>query len=122
MTISRAIIAAGMFALILAGISTPASATEAREPYDPAIIYPGPYTPEQLFYRSPKGLVWLQWSAKDFTRAVTCRGTLKSLKLTGVWQGHLKPNGACGTPAEPSEWALGNWINYDLTSTHRDGE
>ncbi|WP_306532956.1 hypothetical protein [Geobacter sp.] len=116
MTISRTIIAAGMLALVLAGIYTPAGAAGAREPYVPATIYPGPYEPEQLFYRSPNGVIWLRWSAKDFTKSVTCRGTLKSLKLTGVWQGHLKPNGACGSTAEPSDWALGNWINYDLIS------
>lgn len=115
MTISRTIIAAGMFAIVSLGVSLPAPA--AQGPYDPAIIYPGPYEPDQLFYRNPKGTLWLQWSAKNFTKSVTCRDTLKSLKVTGVWQGHLKANGACGTPAEPSYWALGNWINYDLINT-----
>lgn len=120
MTIRRAIIAAGMFALIVSGISTPATA--ARKPYDPAIIYPGPYQPEQLFFRSPKGVVWLNWSNAVYTRSVKCRVALKSLKLTGFWQGHLKPGGACGTPSEPSDWALGNWINYDLLGTPVDRE
>ncbi|CAG0941387.1 hypothetical protein ANRL1_00527 [Anaerolineae bacterium] len=117
MNMNRAVIAAGILALVSFGKSMPAA---AEEPYAPAIIYPGPYEPEQLFYRNPKGLDWQRWSPASFTKSVICRETLKSLKLTGVWQGHLKPNGACGTPAEPSYWALGNWINYDLINKRRE--
>lgn len=117
MNLNRAVIAAAILALVCLGNSIPAIAAE--EPYIPSIIYPGPYEPEQLFYRNPKGLDWQQWSSASFTKSVICRGTLNSLKLTGVWQGHLKPNGACGTPAEPSYWALGNWINHDLINKRR---
>ncbi|GLI38767.1 hypothetical protein KI811_02835 [Geobacter hydrogenophilus] len=120
MTIVRAIIAVGMLALYYPGNVLPAFA--ATEPYVPSIIYPGPYEPEQLFYRNPKGFIWLRWSEAVFTKSVTCSGTIRSLKLTGIWQGHLKPNGACGTPAEPSYWALGNWINYDLINKRREAQ
>lgn len=120
MIINRAIIGAGMLALVSFGNSQAAS--PVWEPYVPSIIYPGPYEPEQLFYRNPKGFIWLQWSESAFTKSVTCSGALRGLKLTGTWQGHLKPNGACGTPAEPSYWALGNWINYDLINKRREAQ
>ncbi|TWJ32437.1 hypothetical protein JN12_00877 [Geobacter argillaceus] len=117
-----------MFSLIVFGFifltgAVPAVADDGNRPaekrisYDPAIMYPGPYTPEHLFYKNPKGPVWLQWTAGDFTRKVTCSGALKRLKRKGVWQGHLKPDGSCGSPAEPSDWAVGNWINYYLSSS-----
>jgi len=109
---------ATIIALGSLGVSVSATsvygAERSREPYSPVIIYPGPYAPEQLFYKNPKGETWLRWTAKDFNRAVTCPGALKQLKRTGVWQGHLKPNGSCGTPAEPSDWATGNWLNFYL--------
>lgn len=118
MIFRRIITFSTVFALILT--ATRPTAAAPRQSYDPAVIYPGPYEPEQLFYRNPKGLVWLRWSEAGFTRSVKCRETLKGLKLTGTWQGHLKANGACGTPEEPSLWALGNWINFDLLNTPRD--
>lgn len=120
MAISPRIIAAGLFVFTLASLYGPAGAAGIQEPYGPAIIYPGPYEPEQLFFRSPGGIVWLRWSARNYTKSVTCRDTLKSLRLTGVWQGHLKSSGACGSLAEPSDWALGNWLNYDLISNPND--
>jgi len=105
---------AGLVPVFADGGNRPA---ERKNSYDPVILYPGPYMPEQLFYRNPKGQVWLRWTTADFSRKVTCPGALKRLKRRGVWKGHLKPGGSCGSPAEPSDWAVGNWINYYLSSS-----
>ena len=113
----RVFLSAIVFGLVAIAGSFPvfaAGGRKAAEKYDVAIMYPGPHTPEQLYYRNPNGPVWLQWTTGDFTRKVTCPGALKRLKRTGVWKGHLKPDGACGPTAEPSDWAVGNWINYYL--------
>lgn len=91
------------------------------EKYDPAIMYPGPYTPEQLFYRNPTGTIWIPWSKADFSRKVTCSGALKRLRKGGVWKGHLNKDGSCGPVAEPSDWAVGNWLNYYQSSRPRTG-
>jgi len=121
--VSMRIIWVIVFGFIFMAYSIPAfsaegkQAEEKRVSYDAAIMYPGPYTPEQLFYKNPKGQVWLRWTTADFTKTVACSGALKRLKQRGVWQGHLKSDGSCGSPAEPSDWAVGNWINYYLSSS-----
>jgi len=117
-----AMLAAVVITIVSQGTSMPASAAQRTELYNPGIIYPGPYAPEQLFYRNPKGEIWLRWTANDFAKTVTCKSALKGLRLTGVWKGHLKPNGSCGSTAEPSDWAVGNWINFYLLSTPKDND
>ena len=110
--------------LVGMSVSSPAFAEGRKksvEIYDPAIMYPGPYTPEQLFYRNPTGTIWIPWSKADFTRKVTCAGALKRLKKGGVWKGHLNQDGSCGPVAEPSDWAVGNWLNYYQSSRPRTG-
>ena len=111
-----------LLAAILITILSLGASPAIAELYNPGIIYPGPYTPEQLFYRNPKGEIWLRWTANDFAKTVTCKSALKGLRLTGVWKGHLKPNGSCGSTAEPSDWAVGNWINFYLLSTPKDND
>lgn len=114
-----------MFGLILVAGSMPASADDSSRPagtrssYDPAILYPGPYTPEHLFYRNPKGTIWLPWIAGDFNKKVKCSGAVKRFKRQGVWKGHLNQDGSCGPLAEPSDWAVGNWLNYVQSSRPR---
>lgn len=112
-----------MFGLVLVAGSVPAfgeGSKTSEVKYDPAIMYPGPYTPEHLFYRNPKGMIWLPWSKADFSRKVSCSGALKRLKKRGVWKGHLNPDGSCGPVAEPSDWAVGNWLNYYQSSKPRN--
>jgi hypothetical protein len=108
-----------MLGLVLVAGSVPAfgeGGKKSEMKYDPAIMYPGPYTPEHLFYRNPKGTIWLPWIAGDFTKKVNCSGALKRLKRRGVWKGHLNTDGSCGPPAEPSDWAVGNWLNFVQSS------
>ena len=110
----RMLLSAVLFGLVCAAGSVSAYADEGRKPekYNPAIMYPGPFTPEHLFYRNPNSTVWLPWRAVDFTKKVKCSAAVKRLKRHGVWQGHLNRDGSCGPTAEPSHWAAGNWLNY----------
>lgn len=114
-----------MFGVVFVAGSFPVFAEGGMKPvekYDPAILYPGPYTPEYLFYKNPRGTIWLPWSKADFSRKVSCSGALKRLKKRGVWKGHLNPDGSCGPVAEPSDWAVGNWLNYYQSSRPRNGQ
>ena len=108
----RMLVSAVLFGLVCAAGSAYPDEGKTPEKYSPAIIYPGPFTPEHLFYRNPSSTVWLPWRAVDFTKKVTCSDAVKRLKRHGVWKGHLNRDGSCGPAAEPSQWAVGNWLNY----------
>ncbi len=86
----------------------------AGSAYDPAVKYSGDYDPDLLFFRnSSKDANWRRIPPLDLLIKVTCSDALESLKREGMWKGHLKIDGSCGSTAEPAEWALGNRLNYD---------
>jgi hypothetical protein len=87
---------------------------EGRAPvYIPKAIYPGDYNPDVLMYRNPGSDAWQRVHNLDRLRHVACRDALEQLQREGKWQGHLNPDGTCGSTAEPSDWILGNRLNYD---------
>ncbi len=116
------LVSAIMFGLILVAAPRPILADDGGRPadrkdsYDPSLLYPGNYAPERLFYKNPNGTIWLPWLAGDFGKKVKCAGALKGFKRRGVWKGHLNQDGSCGPVAEPSDWAVGNWLNYVQSS------
>lgn len=95
--------------LLLAAVSTNEA---AGLPYSAARVYPGEYGASMLFYRNPGSPYWKKVS-DEYASFVICPEAHRRLQQTGVWQGHLAPNGACGPRSEPSEWAIGNWLNYE---------
>ena len=102
--------------LIAATISVAGVAAGASpNPYDPAQIYPGPYGAAAVYSRQTFRAKW----RLGLAGAVTCPDALSRFKVSGLWKGHLKLDGSCGTPDEPSEWALGNRLNYDALSGRR---
>lgn len=81
--------------------------------YDPLILYPGDYQADALLFRNPGSMVWQRIPRLDSLRQVSCRDALDHLKSEGKWQGHLRPGGSCGSLAEPSDWIMGNRLNYE---------
>lgn len=87
------------------------NAAEAPVGYNPAKTYSGPWGSKFLYYRNRNSAQWLR-GLKGNLSTVTCTDAYNSLSGTGRWQGHLQPSGACGPLAEPSSWALGNYLNF----------
>ena len=82
--------------------------------YNADTRYPGAYENDALLFRnSLKDTIWR--SIPNFSRLykVTCVDALTHLKTEGKWQGHLKPDGSCGSTAEPAIWVMGNRLNYE---------
>jgi hypothetical protein len=101
--------------LLLAAADEPTGrggATGSVGPYNPAQRYAGSYTPKALFYKNPGSTYW-QRVADDFLRRVKCPDALGHLQRDGLWKGHLKKDGSCGPLDEPSDWAVGNRLNYE---------
>lgn len=100
---------------ILSSVS-PVAAAIGGASYIPSQVYNGPYPIDGVFYRNPGNTIWIRGIAGTFPKAVVCPDALRHLKQDGTWRGHLKPNGSCGPLAEPSIWAVGNWINYSISA------
>lgn len=99
--------------LIAATISV--AGVAAGDPYDPTHIYPGSYGASAVYYRETFRAKW----RLGLAGAVICPDALSRFKVSGLWKGHLKLDGSCGTPDEPSEWAMGNRLNYDALGGRR---
>jgi hypothetical protein len=101
--------------LILAAMDEPkgrGGASGSIGPYNPAQRYNGSYTPKALFYKNPGSTYW-QRVADDFLRRVKCPNAMDHLRKDGLWKGHLNKDGSCGPLDEPSDWAVGNRLNYE---------
>jgi hypothetical protein len=101
--------------LILAAADEPAGrggATGSVGPYNPVQRYAGSYAPKALFFKNPGSIYW-QRVADDFLKRVRCLNAMDHLRRDGFWKGHLKKDGSCGPLDEPSDWAIGNRLNYE---------
>lgn len=83
-----------------------------KSPYQAQRIYNGPNSADAIYFRNPGNPQWQRGFALVLKK-VTCRPALDGFYATGLWQGHLNPNGSCEDPSEPSQWATGNRLNYD---------
>ena len=103
-------------AITVAGVAGVAGAATGMKPkggYNPTQTYNGPYGSIIVYYRETFRAKWRRGITGTFPNGVTCPDALSHFKGSGLWQGHLKLNGSCGIPDEPSEWAVGNRLNYD---------
>lgn len=95
---------------------SPATYADRDNSYVPGIDYKGEFIPSRLYYHNPRSAVWRRMSASDNYRdVVKCKAALVALEATGSWQGHLNQDGSCGSLDEPSYFALGSRINYDIS-------
>jgi hypothetical protein len=81
--------------------------------YDPLIVYPGDYQADALLFRNPGTMVWQTIPRLERLQNVSCKDALDHLTGEGKWQGHLRPDGSCGSRAEPSDWIMGNRLNFE---------
>ena len=80
--------------------------------YNPNAVYTGTYVPELVYNKNSGASVWIRVTRLDRLRFISCDSALTGLRREGTWQGHLNADGSCGSSSEPSDWALGNWLNY----------
>lgn len=102
---------------LLASVATAAGKDQGRPgqgiaAYNPAAVYTGAYVTESIYYKNPGASVWTRVSRPASLSRVSCGDALYHLKREGAWKGHLNPDGSCGPTSEPSDWAVGNWLNY----------
>ncbi len=92
------------------------------EAYNPRIVYTGRYKTDILFYKPSGSEFWKHLPRFDRLRYVKCPLALQQLNQAGIWKGSLSfKNGSCISKGQPStgpsdpptEWALGNWLNYN---------
>jgi len=81
-------------------------------PYNPAAVYTGAYVTGSIYYRNPGATVWTRVTQPGSLKKISCGNALSHLQREGAWKGHLNPDGSCGPTSEPSDWAVGNWLNY----------
>jgi hypothetical protein len=94
---------------------------ESMASYNPGASYPGEYIQTRIYYRNPNSPIWRRMSiSDDYRDVVACQSALVALQATGAWQGHLSQDGSCGPKDEPSFFALGNRINYDVLTNQEN--
>ncbi len=87
--------------------------------YNPKVVYAGRYKTDILFYKPSNTEFWKRLPRFDRLRNVKCPEALQQINQAGIWQGDLSfKNGSCiyygpGPSDPPTEWALGNWLNYN---------
>ncbi|MEI8355719.1 MAG: hypothetical protein WCG31_06485, partial [Deltaproteobacteria bacterium] len=97
-----------LFISLLVSATTITGVSAAKDPYNPGQTYSGKYTTAALYYRSPRNPNWYRGLSGTYPDGVRCRDALNHFMNDGKWQGHLNTDGSCASPAEPSEWAVGN--------------
>ena len=81
--------------------------------YDPAVTYAGYYQSDVLYVKNSGSKIIQAIPHFDRLNYVKCSDALDHLSRDGKWQGHLKPDGSCGSYDEPAQYTLGNRLNYD---------
>lgn len=85
-----------------------------RAGYHYAASYQGPYRQDVVYTRAREDDHWRPGVPGRFPETLNCPDAVKQLKATGLWRGHLNKGATCGSPYEPSFWALGSRLNYDI--------
>jgi len=81
--------------------------------YNPSQVYSGSYEPEIVYYRPSQKTFWRRGLNGTFPENVNCPEALNSLMRGVLWKGRINLKGACRETDEPSEWAVGNRLNFD---------
>ena len=98
--------------MIVAANSAGGTSLFDRIRYNPTVVYEGDYLTNALYYHNRNNPVWRIGLKVELDR-ITCRPALESFRTTGLWGGHFQPDGSCGDTTEPTEWATGNWLNFN---------
>jgi hypothetical protein len=104
--------------MVLLSINTGPSLAEdipaiLKRTYNPVVSYPGKFENSVLYFRNSNKSNWMRGEISRFPDAVSCHDAIVHINRTGLWKGHFKSDGSCGPTGEPTDWALGNRLNYE---------
>jgi hypothetical protein len=99
--------------LILTVVAVDESRAETRVNggYDPKASYQGIYEKDRVYAKRHGADLWVGSAKPAKIYSVKCSSAAQSLG-SGIWIGNLNTNGTCGPAAEPTEWAMGNYLNF----------
>jgi len=98
--------------LPLSGPVLAADRVSAVQDYDAGQVYTGQYPANGLFMRRSVKKAYAPHHALSRLDQVHCPEARRALSEHGRWQGNLNAHGACGDPADPAVWVVGNYLNY----------
>jgi len=96
--------------ILLSTITVPMAAT-IRNIYDPSIVYSGSFRTNAIYLHNRRNPVWYP-GLKEELDFINCQAAQDSFRRTGRWSGHFGLKSSCGDTSEPTEWAIGNWLNF----------
>lgn len=104
-------------ALRVANERSATKTVDFEQPYDASIAYEGIFNSSRL-YKVPSGTEHVVGSRRPaLLKDVVCAEARKVLDRKGQWVGNLDERGRCGPSPEPSQWAVGNFLNYQSGRT-----
>jgi hypothetical protein len=80
--------------------------------YNHLATYKGIYEPKRIYKRTAPSGGWTGNRNPSHLNQVRCPEAYAALNAGRLWTGNFSKDGSCGNPAEPPEWALGNYLNY----------
>ena len=100
-----------LVALILLSTATLLRAENAQYPYNPSVVYSGSFRSNAIYFHNRRNPVWYLGIRQELD-SIKCRAAQDSFSRTGRWSGHFEPDSSCGNTSEPTEWGVGNWLNF----------
>jgi hypothetical protein len=82
--------------------------------YDPTVNYPGSYDAAQLYRKNLSTGAWKARSHPTHLKDVNCFEAKAQLGERGIWTGNFNQNGSCEGRGEASDWATGNFLNFQF--------
>lgn|GEM_PF-1332118 len=100
--------------------------TTVDAPYNPMVSYPGKYEADQLYRKNLSTGAWKVRSHPAHLKDVNCFEAKAKLGERGLWKGNLNQDGSCEGSGEASDWAVGNFLNFqfqeNMNTTDTEGE
>ena len=109
--VKKFVIVTIMTALMQLSTATLLLAVIAPNPYNPSVVYSGQFRSNAVYYHNRRNPLWYLGIQQELD-AIKCRAAQDSFLMTGRWSGHFEADSSCGTTSEPTEWAVGNWLNF----------
>ncbi len=82
-----------------------------RQAYNPAVVYNGSFRTNAIYFHNRRNPVWYP-GLKEELDSINCKAAQDSFRKSGRWNGHFVQGSSCGETSEPTEWAVGNWLNF----------
>jgi hypothetical protein len=82
--------------------------------YNPMVSYPGDFEADQIYRKNLSTGAWKSRSRPAHLKDVSCFEAKSQLSERGLWKGNLNQDGSCGGSAEASDWAVGNFLNFQF--------